>query len=318
MSLIFNRVSFSYDGAPVPVFADLTLHCDSGWTGITGANGTGKTTLMLLALGEQRPDSGSVSRSGAVIYCPQRTDAPSPDVIEWLASSDRDAHRLRGLFGVSPAWADRWTSLSHGERKRVQVAAALWREPAVLLLEPLLRISTMAPMTMAMPMARPANATASVGAAVATTRAAVANATGLLGGRDFLNAEHRGEVARLLNLPANVIPERNSWAYDQIVESILAGRIRGLWVVATNPAHSWINQLDLHDVLGRLDLLVVQDMYADTETAEALFDEGAEGEEAPAPVEGEEIPEGDGEIIPDAKKEELQKSQAADLDFHSH
>ena len=44
------------------------------------------------------------------------------------------------------------------------------------------------------------------------------------------------------------------------------GKIRGLWIVATNTAHSWINQADATEVLGRLDFLVVQDMYATTET----------------------------------------------------
>jgi len=32
-------------------------------------------------------------------------------------------------------WADRWGSLSHGERKRAQIAAALWRRPDVLALD---------------------------------------------------------------------------------------------------------------------------------------------------------------------------------------
>src|SRR5690606_32635770 len=63
------------------------------------------------------------------------------------------------------------------------------------------------------------------------------------------------------------IPDRASLAYDQILEEILAGRIKALWVIATNPAHSWINQNHLRDVLGRLECLVVQDMYHDTETA---------------------------------------------------
>ncbi len=41
-----------------------------------------------------------------------------------------------------------------------------------------------------------------------------------------------------------------------------AGKIHGLWVVATNTAHSWINQADAREILSRLDFLVVQDMYA--------------------------------------------------------
>jgi len=94
------------------------------------------------------------------------------------------------------------------------------------------------------------------------------NTTNLLGGRDFTNAEHRGQVARILDIPVERIPDRPSWAYDQIIEGILSQKIRGLWVIATNPAHSWINQHMLRDVLSRLDFLVVQDMYTTTETAQ--------------------------------------------------
>jgi anaerobic selenocysteine-containing dehydrogenase len=94
------------------------------------------------------------------------------------------------------------------------------------------------------------------------------NTTNLMGGREFDNAEHRAEVARALNIDEKLIPSRPSLAYDQIIEGIVSGKIRGLWVLATNPAHSWINQAHLlDDVIGRLDCLVVQDMYPDTETA---------------------------------------------------
>lgn len=95
------------------------------------------------------------------------------------------------------------------------------------------------------------------------------NTTSLLGGRDFKNPGHREAVARILDVPVERIPDQPSLAYPEIVEGILRGRIRGLWVVATNPAHSWINQDHLRDVLGRLDFLVVQDMYHTTETAQA-------------------------------------------------
>lgn len=94
------------------------------------------------------------------------------------------------------------------------------------------------------------------------------NTTNLLGGRDFQDAAHRQEVARILAIPAERIPDRPSWAYDQIVEGILSQKIRGLWVIGTNPAHSWINQNMLRDVFSRLEFLVVQDMYTTTETAQ--------------------------------------------------
>ena len=63
-------------------------------------------------------------------------------------------------------------------------------------------------------------------------------------------------------------PQEKSWPYHKILEGILSGKIRGLWVIGTNPAHSWINQGQLRDILDRLDFLVVQDMYASTETAQ--------------------------------------------------
>jgi assimilatory nitrate reductase catalytic subunit len=93
------------------------------------------------------------------------------------------------------------------------------------------------------------------------------NTTNLLGGHDFTNPQHREKVASLLGIEAARIPQRNSLAYHEILERILAGKIKGLWVIATNPAHSWISQHELFDTLGRLDFLVVQDMYHSTETA---------------------------------------------------
>ncbi|MDY7106948.1 MAG: nitrate reductase [Actinomycetota bacterium] len=93
------------------------------------------------------------------------------------------------------------------------------------------------------------------------------NTTGLLGGHDFADPEHRAKVAGVLGIDEAHIPSEGGWAYDQIMEGIASGAIRGLWVIATNTAHSWINQSDAHDLLDRLDFLVVQDLYADTETA---------------------------------------------------
>lgn len=94
------------------------------------------------------------------------------------------------------------------------------------------------------------------------------NTTNLLGHRDFTKADDRQQVAEVLNIPVERIPTKPSWSYDRIIEGVLRGEIKGLWIVATNPAHSWINQHMLHDILGRLDFLVVQDMYHSTETAQ--------------------------------------------------
>ncbi len=94
------------------------------------------------------------------------------------------------------------------------------------------------------------------------------NTTNLLGGHDFANPEHRRKVATVLEIDPETIPQEASWPYHRILEGILRGEVRGLWVIATNPAHSWINQRTARDILDRLDFLVVQDMYHSTETAQ--------------------------------------------------
>lgn len=93
------------------------------------------------------------------------------------------------------------------------------------------------------------------------------NTASLLGGRDFADPAHRTDVARVLGIDPDLVPDAPSKPYDRILEDIATGVTRGLWVIATNSAHSWINQSDCHDLLDRLDFLVVQDLYADTETA---------------------------------------------------
>jgi assimilatory nitrate reductase catalytic subunit len=131
------------------------------------------------------------------------------------------------------------------------------------------------------------------------------NITGLIAGHDFLNPQHRAKISSTLGVPEGKIPTANSWAYDQIVDGIRDGKIKGLWIIATNPSHSWIGRgnskleirnpkefrnpksestaaltsrlstsdfglrtSDFSSVLDKLDFLVVQDMYPTTETAQ--------------------------------------------------
>jgi assimilatory nitrate reductase catalytic subunit len=89
-----------------------------------------------------------------------------------------------------------------------------------------------------------------------------------LGGHDFKDPAHRLKVASVLQMDPERIPAEKSRAYDQILEDIDAGKIRALWVVATNSVHSWINHSRLRAVLEKLDFLVVQDLYHTTETAQ--------------------------------------------------
>jgi macrolide transport system ATP-binding/permease protein len=131
-SLDFLNVSFCYDTLAGDLLADLTARFPTGWTGIVGANGAGKTTLLRLAVGELEPQRGRVIRPRQTAYCAQRTDDPPPALAALLAACDGETLALRGRLALGDDWVERWATLSHGERKRAQLAAALWRRPAVL------------------------------------------------------------------------------------------------------------------------------------------------------------------------------------------
>ncbi|MES2476546.1 MAG: molybdopterin-dependent oxidoreductase [Verrucomicrobiota bacterium] len=94
------------------------------------------------------------------------------------------------------------------------------------------------------------------------------NTTSLVGGHDFAYPAHREKVANLLEIPLDVIPSEPSMAYDEILAAAEAGTIKGLWIVATNPFHSWIDSSRLAALREKLDFLVVQDMYRTTESAQ--------------------------------------------------
>jgi ATPase subunit of ABC transporter with duplicated ATPase domains len=134
-TLDLHQVSFVYDGASMPIVERLSVQFSPGWTGIVGANGAGKTTLLRLACGLLNPTGGDVSSSRDAVYCPQRTD-DAPDAFDvFIESNDPHACELRGRLKIDPAWTSRWHTLSHGERKRAQIGAALWRRPRVLALD---------------------------------------------------------------------------------------------------------------------------------------------------------------------------------------
>ncbi len=115
------------------LFTDLTVQFSVGWTGVVGPNGAGKTTLLKVAVGELEALSGTVQRQGLALYVAQRTDDP-PEYFEDFIWAP-DATVLKARLRVGEDWPDRWATLSHGERKRAQIAVALWREPAVLALD---------------------------------------------------------------------------------------------------------------------------------------------------------------------------------------
>jgi len=94
------------------------------------------------------------------------------------------------------------------------------------------------------------------------------NTSSLIGGYEFSNEEHRKEVSSRLNIDTDRIPTNPGWAYDQIIDQIEKGVIKGLWIVATNTAHSWIGQDRIQKAFEKLEFLVVQEMYTTSETAQ--------------------------------------------------
>ncbi len=131
--LTLADLDFSYGASPDFLFSNLNLSFSRGWTGIVGPNGSGKTTLSRLVCGRLDPLSGRVSGPSPATYCPQRTDFPPERVHEFLTvDCDGEAAYWRSRLKIGEDWFARWDTLSHGERKRAQLAVALWRGPAVL------------------------------------------------------------------------------------------------------------------------------------------------------------------------------------------
>jgi ATPase subunit of ABC transporter with duplicated ATPase domains len=131
--LVLHAVEFAHPGMTAPLFTELTVQFPAGWTGIVGPNGAGKTTLLKVAVGELAAQGGTVNRQGLALYVAQRTDEP-PEFFEDFIWAP-DATVLKSRLRVGDDWPERWPTLSHGERKRAQIAVALWREPAVLALD---------------------------------------------------------------------------------------------------------------------------------------------------------------------------------------
>lgn len=102
----------------------------------------------------------------------------------------------------------------------------------------------------------------------------------LPGYRNFGDAAAASEYASLVNVPVEKIPTSRGYKYAEIIEAIERGEIKALWVVATNPLVSFVDQERLRNALSRLDLLVVQDAFmSDTaQIADVVFAAATWGE----------------------------------------
>jgi anaerobic selenocysteine-containing dehydrogenase len=100
------------------------------------------------------------------------------------------------------------------------------------------------------------------------------------GYRAYDDPAHRAELAELWGVDESRLPAERGRAYPDIVNAIVSGRIKGLWVIATNPPVSYPNRATLEHALRALDLLVVQDGFTTptTELADVVLPAGIWGE----------------------------------------
>jgi len=115
--------------------------------GLVGENGSGKSTIMKILVGELAADAGTVTRSGVLGYCPQQ-----PIVYERLTCDEhielfarayrmtheaerrarRDLYEALGFERYADTRADR---LSGGTLAKLNLTLAMLAEPQVLLLD---------------------------------------------------------------------------------------------------------------------------------------------------------------------------------------
>jgi assimilatory nitrate reductase catalytic subunit len=87
------------------------------------------------------------------------------------------------------------------------------------------------------------------------------------GYRSYDDASARGELAELWSVDESRLPTERGRAYPDIVNAVMSGKIKALWIIGTNPVVSFPNRGTLEQALAGLELLVVQDGFETPTTA---------------------------------------------------
>uniref|UniRef100_A0A5Q5BH69 ABC transporter related protein n=2 Tax=unclassified Mycobacterium TaxID=2642494 RepID=A0A5Q5BH69_MYCSS len=126
--------------------ADLSL-MPGEIVGLVGENGSGKSTMMKILVGELAADGGTVTRSGVLGYCPQQPVVyerlTCDEHIELFARAYRMTHEAEGrarrdlydALGFERYASTRADRLSGGTLAKLNLALAMLADPPVLLLD---------------------------------------------------------------------------------------------------------------------------------------------------------------------------------------
>jgi len=92
--------------------------------------------------------------------------------------------------------------------------------------------------------------------------------SGLPGYRVLENEQHREEVGKFWGVDPEFFPKKRGLTQTDIFPAIESGQIKALWLVATNPLTSMPNTPRIRKTMEKLEFCVVQDAYADVESAQ--------------------------------------------------
>ena len=133
----------SYPG--VALLHDLSFDIAAGLTLVRGGDGRGKSTLLRLLAGEQRPDAGTVEQLAATLFwdSPARPEEDALTGLQWLQArrghfAAWDAQAQDALiegFGLAEHIAKPLYMLSTGSRRKVWLVAASACQAQVTLLD---------------------------------------------------------------------------------------------------------------------------------------------------------------------------------------
>jgi ferredoxin-nitrate reductase len=90
----------------------------------------------------------------------------------------------------------------------------------------------------------------------------------LPGYRSVTDPAHRADIARLWGVPVEALAARPGYAAMELFEAVDAGRVRALWILATNPVVSCPETDLIERALRKAEFVVVQDAYHPTDTSQ--------------------------------------------------